>query len=241
MTTASLQASPSGPRLAPPLLQLRGLVLSFGNLRVLNGVDFEVAPGQLVALTGENGAGKSTVVRCIAGDINPDAGEVLIEGVRVRSHPNAASSGVAVVWQDLAFCDNLDVAANFFLGKERSPWLVSDRRASRATKSILFSYGIHVDVTRPIHSLSSGQRQLVAVAKAMQGRPRLLVLDEPTALLGVQETRQIEDLIAKLKALGTTILLVSHDVEQVFNLADRILVLRRGRVRGRLDSGGNPS
>jgi signal transduction histidine kinase/ABC-type multidrug transport system ATPase subunit len=230
MTTASLQASPSGPRLAPPLLQLRGLVLSFGNLRVLNGVDFEVAPGQLVALTGENGAGKSTVVRCIAGDINPDAGEVLIEGVRVRSHPNAASSGVAVVWQDLAFCNNLDVAANFFLGKERSPWLVSDRRASRATKSILSSYGIHVDVTRPVDSLSSGQRQLVAVAKAMQGRPRLLVLDEPTALLGVQETRQIEDLIAKLKALGTTILLVSHDVEQVFNLADRILVLRRGRV-----------
>ena len=137
---------------------------------------------------------------------------------------------MAVVWQDLAFCDNLDVAANFFLGKERSDWLVSDRRASVATESILSSYGIEVDVTRPVHSLSSGQRQLVAVAKAMQGGPRVLVLDEPTEVLGVQETRQVEDLIAKVKAQGTTILLVTRDVDQVFHLADRILVLRDGRV-----------
>ncbi len=230
MTTTALQTPSPGARHAPSLLQLKSVFFSFGNLRVLNGVSFKVAPGQLVALAGENGAGKSTVVRCIAGDITPNAGEVLIEGVRVRSHPIAASSGLAVVWQDLEFCDNLDVAANFFLGYERGPWLVSDRRASFATKSILSSYGIHIDDTRPIYSLSSGQRQLVAVARAMQGRPRLLVLDEPTSSLGVNETRQVEDLIDKLKAQGTTILLVSHDVEQVFKLADRILVLHRGRV-----------
>jgi signal transduction histidine kinase/ABC-type multidrug transport system ATPase subunit len=197
---------------------------------VLNGIDFEVLPGQLVALAGENGAGKSTIVRCIAGDITPDSGEVLIGGARVRSQPGAASCGLAVVWQDLAFCDNLDVAANLFLGNERGRWWVSDRRASSAAQSILSLYGIHVDDTRSVHSLSSGQRQLVAVARAMEGQPRLLVLDEPTAFLGVQETKQVEDLITRLKGRGTTILLVSHDVEQVFNLADRILVLRRGRV-----------
>ena len=230
MTTAALQTPVSGERRARGLLELRGVYFSYGNLRVLDGVGFQVAPGEFVALTGENGAGKSTVVRCITGDITPDVGEVLIEGGRVRSQPRAANNGLAVVWQDLTFCENLDVAANFFLGKESGRWLVSDRRASAATKAILSAYGIRVDETRSVRALSSGQRQLIAVARAMQGRPRLLVLDEPTAFLGVQEARQVEELIGKLKAEGTTILLVSHDVEQVFKLADRILVLRRGRI-----------
>ncbi len=241
MATAPLDGALRPEQGGAPLLELRGVCIGYGDLRVLFGVDFEVGPGELVGLCGENGAGKSTLIRCIAGDLTPDDGEVLIDGVRVRGYAGAAASGLAVVWQDLAFCDNLDVAANFFLGRERGGWLLSDRRASIAARSILASYGIEVGDDRSIRSLSGGQRQLVAVARAMQSEPRLLVLDEPAASLGVQETRQVEELIGKLKSGGTTILLVSHDVDQVFKLADRILVLRRGRiVADLLPSGTHP-
>jgi signal transduction histidine kinase/ABC-type multidrug transport system ATPase subunit len=214
----------------PPLLHVQGLVVAYGGLRVLNGVSFDVWPGELVALTGENGAGKSTLVRCISGSMVPDAGEVTIDGARARSSSRAASSGLAVVWQDAALCDNLDVAGNLFLGRERGRWFVSDTKAALATKTILGSYGVQLGNVRSVRSLSTGQRQLLSVIRAMQTEPRVLVLDEPTASLGVQETRQVEELIGKLNAGGTTVLLVSHDVDQVFHLADRILVLRRGQV-----------
>jgi signal transduction histidine kinase/ABC-type multidrug transport system ATPase subunit len=230
MMVATLQPPEEVARIVAPLLSVRRVSVSFGQLPVLNSVDFDVWPGQLVALIGENGAGKSTLVRCIAGDLLPQAGEVQVEGSRVRSNAGAVNSGLAVVWQDLAFCDNLDVAANLFLGREGGRWLVSDAKAESATKRILASYGVKIPDVRSIGSLSSGQRQLVAVARAMQSHPRLLVLDEPTASLGVLETQQVEELIAKAKAEGTTVLLVSHDVEQVFNLSDRIIILHRGRV-----------
>ena len=219
-------ATPSGP----PLLRVRRVSVSFGRFPALDDVNFDVWPGQLVALIGENGAGKSTLVRCIAGDITPRLGEVNIGGSKVRSNAGGVSRGLAVVWQDGAFCDNLDVAANLFLGRETGRWFVSDQKERAATRRILSSYGIKLSDDRSMGALSGGQRQLVAVARAMQSEPRLLVLDEPTASLGVLETKQVEELIAKVKAEGTTILLISHDVEQVFNLADRILVLRRGRV-----------
>ena len=218
--------TPSGP----PLLRVKRVSVTFGRLPVLDDVDFDVWPGQVVALIGENGAGKSTLVRCIAGDIAPSLGEVHIGGSKVKSNAGGLSRGLAVVWQDGAFCDNLDVAANLFLGRETGRWFVSDQKERAATRRILASYGIKLSDDRSMGALSGGQRQLVAVARAMQSEPRLLVLDEPTASLGVLETKQVEELIAKVKAEGTTILLVSHDVEQVFNLADRILVLRRGRV-----------
>jgi signal transduction histidine kinase/ABC-type multidrug transport system ATPase subunit len=230
MVAPTLRLPGSGAHTVPPLLALRNISVSFGRLRVLNGIDLEVWPGQLVALIGDNGAGKSTIVRCIAGDLLPDSGEVQIAGARVRSNAGAVGSGLSVVWQDGAFCDNLDVAANLFLGRESGRWLVSDDKAKVAASRILASYGIKVSDVPTIAALSTGQRQLVAVARAMQSGPRLLVLDEPTASLGVLETRQVEDLIAKVKAEGTTILLVSHDVEQVFNLSDRIVVLRHGKV-----------
>jgi signal transduction histidine kinase/ABC-type multidrug transport system ATPase subunit len=213
-----------------PLLHVQGLVVAYGGLRVLNGVNFDVWPGELVALTGENGAGKSTLVHCISGSMVPDAGEVTIEGARVRSNSHAATSGLAVVWQDAALCDNLDVASNLFLGRERGRWFVSDTKATLATNAILGSYGVKLGNVRSVRSLSTGQRQLLSVVRAMQTEPRLLVLDEPTASLGVHETRQVEELITKLNAGGTTVLLVSHDVDQVFHLADRILVLHRGHV-----------
>jgi signal transduction histidine kinase/ABC-type multidrug transport system ATPase subunit len=217
-----------------PLLQVRQLSVSFGELTVLSGVSFDVWPGQLVALTGENGAGKSTLVRCIAGDIGPSAGEVTIDGARVRSNAGAATSGLAVVWQDAAMCDNLGVAENLFLGRERSRVFISEARAALEAQEVLASYGIRLSAVRTVRALSTGQRQLLAVARAMQSRPRILVLDEPTASLGVQEARQVEQLIGRLKANGTTVVLVSHDIEQVFHLADRILVLHRGRVAANL-------
>lgn len=213
-----------------PLLQVQNLHLAYRGLQVLNGVDLQVQPGELVALVGENGAGKSSVVRCIAGDVAPELGEVVVDGVRVRSASDAASSGVSVVWQDTTLCDNLDVAANLFLGRENGRWLVSHGKANVATRQVLASYGVKVDGSQLVGYLSTGQRQLIAVVKAIMNRPRLLLLDEPTASLGVHETRQVEDLIVKLRAQGTTVVLISHDVDMVFHLTDRVLVLRRGRI-----------
>jgi len=204
--------------------------VAYAGLQVLNGADFDVWPGQVVAITGENGAGKSTLVRCIAGDLAPDAGEVTIDGVRVRPKPGTGPSGLAVVWQDAAMCDNLDVAANLFLGSERSRWFVSDAKVTKAANALLGSYGITIAGTRSVGTLSSGQRQLISVVRAMRSAPRLLVLDEPTASVGAQERRRVDQLIAGSKLRGTTVVLVSHDMEQVFNLADRILVLYHGQV-----------
>jgi signal transduction histidine kinase/ABC-type multidrug transport system ATPase subunit len=230
MVPITTDARAPGNGLARPLLTVDGICVAYGGLRVLNGVDFDVWPGQLVALTGENGAGKSTLVRCIAGDLVPGRGEIVIDGARVRSTTGAAGSGLGVVWQDAALCDNLDVAGNLFLGHEGTRWLVSESKGNLAARAALASYGIKIANVESVRSLSSGQRQLIAVARAMQSAPKLLVLDEPTASLGVQEARQVEKLIARLKAEGTTVLLVSHNVEQVFDLAERVLVLYGGRI-----------
>ncbi|MGH9105651.1 MAG: ATP-binding cassette domain-containing protein [Acidimicrobiales bacterium] len=227
--TAAHAPVPAGG-LRQPLLRAQAVAVSYGQLQVLRGVDFDVWEGELVALTGENGAGKSTLVRCIAGDILPAFGDIVVGGTKIRSSAAAANGGVAVVWQDAALCDNLDVAGNLFLGHERGRWFLSEPKSRLAANALLDSYGIRVGNVHSVGALSSGQRQLIAVARAMHLTPRLLVLDEPTASLGVHETRQVEELIKKLKAGGTTILLVSHDIHQVFHLADRILVLHRGRV-----------
>jgi signal transduction histidine kinase/ABC-type multidrug transport system ATPase subunit len=220
------------PAVPEPLLSVRGLFAHYGVRRALAGVDLDVRPGEVIALAGENGAGKSTLVRCIAGDLTASAGEIHIDGERIRLGPSAvARRGVAVVWQDLALCDNLDVASNLLLGRERRRMLLSDARFHTEARSLLNSLGIPiVDTTRPVASLSGGQRQLLAVARAMRDRPRLLILDEPTASLGVFESAQVEGLTRRLSDEGTTILLVSHDLDQMFRLADRIIVLRQGLV-----------
>jgi ABC-type multidrug transport system ATPase subunit/signal transduction histidine kinase len=216
----------------PPLLSVSGLSAHYGARQALAGVDVELRPGEVVALAGENGAGKSTLVRCIAGDLTATAGEIRIDGERIRLGPSAvARRGVAVVWQDLALCDNLDVASNLLLGRERRRTLLSDAKFHTEARSLLSSLGIPIsDTTRPVASLSGGQRQLLAVARAMRDRPRLLILDEPTASLGVFESAQVEGLARRLGDEGTTILLVSHDLDQMFRLADRIIVLRQGEV-----------
>ncbi|MBO0728421.1 MAG: ATP-binding cassette domain-containing protein [Acidimicrobiaceae bacterium] len=213
----------------------------FGPIHALHAVDLEIGRGETVALAGENGAGKSTLVRCIAGDLAPGQGQIWLGGRPLPADPRAAARrGVAVVWQDLALCDNLDVAANLLLGRERLRLLLSDARFHARAAELLAELGIPIpDTTRQVATLSGGQRQLVAVARAMRDQPQLLVLDEPTASLGMLESAQVEDLTRTLRDAGTTILLVSHDIDQMFRLADRVVVLRHGCVVGEVDPGSS--
>ena len=217
---------------AAPLLTVSGLSVSYGRIRALDDISLNVRSGELVALAGENGAGKTSLVRCIAGATVPAVGELYLGGRRIPADPaGAAKLGVAVVWQDLALCGNLDIASNILLGKESRRLLLSDTRFHAAAASLLAELRIPLkDTTRSVRSLSGGQRQLVAVARAMGSKPRLLALDEPTSSLGVKESAQVEELILSLREQGTTILLACHDIDQMFRLADRIVVLRQGRV-----------
>jgi signal transduction histidine kinase/ABC-type multidrug transport system ATPase subunit len=219
------------------VLRAEGLSVRYGPVRALDGVGLTVRRGELVALAGDNGAGKSTFVRCVAGDIEPDEGRVLIGGVPVRDLPGGlGGSDVAVVWQDLALCPNLDVASNLLLGREPGGLLRSSTRLHATARSVLDRLGVPLpDTTRSAATLSGGQQQLLAVARAMREDPALLVLDEPTASLGVAESQQVEQLIRKMRERGATVVLVSHDVDQMFRLADRIVVLRRGRLVADLD------
>jgi signal transduction histidine kinase/ABC-type sulfate/molybdate transport systems ATPase subunit len=234
MTTALPYADADAP---PPLLRVSGLSVSFGPVHALAGVDLQVAAGEIVALAGEPGSGTTTLVRCIAGDLAPAEGEILLADQPVPADPGAAGRrGISVVWQELALCDNLDVAGNVLLGQETPRLMVSESRFHAAAASLLDSLRIPIrDTTRRVGSLSGGQRQLVAVAKAISRSPRLLLLDEPTTALGAFEAAQVEALIGSLREQGTTIVLVSRDSEQMFRLADRIVVLRQGRVVGELD------
>jgi ABC-type sugar transport system ATPase subunit len=213
-------------------LAVSGLRVRFGPLTALDGVDLTVRAGELVALAGENGAGKSTLIRCIAGDIAPTSGVIALDGRPVPADPQGAKrQGVSVVWQDLALCDNLDIASNVMLGRERRRQLLSSIRMRSDAGAILERLGVPLhDPERSVRSLSGGQRQLVAVARAMAHQPRLLLLDEPTASLGVQESALVEELIARVREQGTTVLLACHDISQMFRLADRIAVLRHGQL-----------
>jgi signal transduction histidine kinase/ABC-type multidrug transport system ATPase subunit len=202
-------------------LEVRGLVKRFGRHVVLDGVDLTVRAGELVALVGENGAGKTTLVQCVAGTLGPDAGEIVLADDRPP----------AVVWQDLALCENLDVTANLFLGREPGRFWITDAGLDHKARRLLDELGIRIDdLRRPVSALSGGQRQQLAIARALADQPRLLVLDEPTASLGVLETRGVERLLRDLRASGCALLLISHRIEQLFGLADRIVVLRHGRV-----------
>jgi signal transduction histidine kinase/ABC-type multidrug transport system ATPase subunit len=215
-----------------PLLTVSNVSARFGPVHALEKIDLTVNSGELVALAGENGAGKTTLVRCMAGSVAPASGEIHLAGRRVHADPAAAAKhGIAVVWQDLALCENLDIAANIMLGQETRRLLWSETKLHQAAATLLADLKIPLkDTTRSVWSLSGGQRQLVAVARAMGRHPRLLVLDEPTAALGVMESRQVEELIMSLREQGTTILLACHDIDQMFRLSDRIVILRQGRV-----------
>lgn len=203
------------------MLALRGVSKRFGAVQALAGVNLDVAPGEVVALVGDNGAGKSSLVKVIAGLVRADAGEVKVEGE------------VATVFQDLALCENLDVVANLFLGRELGSGLLDEPAMERQAIEVLASLDVKVvDLRAPISTLSGGQRQSVAVARALLGHPRTVLLDEPTAALGVAQTAQVLALIRRLKARGLGVLLVSHNLADVFAVADRIVVLRQGRNVG---------
>jgi signal transduction histidine kinase/ABC-type multidrug transport system ATPase subunit len=227
--SAALELDPAAP---PPLLSVSDLAVSFGPVRALEGVSLAVGEGEIVALAGENGAGKTTLIRCIGGDIEAATGTVRLGDRVMPADPAAlARHGIGVVWQDLALCDNLDIAANLMLGRERRRQLRSDVHMHTDAMALLARLGIPLwDTTRSVRSLSGGQRQLVAVARAIARAPQVLLLDEPTAALGVQMTRHVEDMITSMRDQGTGILLACHDIDQMFRLADRIVVLRLGRV-----------
>ena len=218
-----------------PTLELRGITKSFGSVQALNGVDFEVRDGEVMALVGDNGAGKSTLIKCVAGINSIDSGEVLFDGkpVKITGPKDAAKLGIEVVYQDLALCDNLDVVQNMFLGRETHDPLFRLREApmERRTAETLKSLSVTTirSVRQPVATLSGGQRQSVAVARAVLWNNRVVFLDEPTAALGVAQTRQDLDLVRRLAEQGLAVVLVSHNLVDVFEVADRITVLRLGR------------
>ena len=222
----------------PPILELREVVKNFGQVHALRGVEFEVRAGEVMALVGDNGAGKSTLIKCVAGIYSIDGGEILFEGkpVSISGPKDAAKLGIEVVYQDLALCDNLDVVQNMYLGREDHDALYRLREApmEQKTAETLASLSVTTirSVRQPVATLSGGQRQSVAVARAVMWNNRVVFLDEPTAALGVAQTRQVLDLVKRLADQGLAVVLVSHNLNDVFEVADRITVLRLGRDIG---------
>jgi D-xylose transport system ATP-binding protein len=218
-----------------PLLELTGISKRFGAVQVLTDVDFEVYVGEIVALVGDNGAGKSTLIKAIAGIHRPESGTYVFEGRQrsVHSPTDATALGVATVYQDLALCDNLDVVGNLYLGREtigRGSVLIDETTMERDTMRLMRRLSVSIPRVRtPVASLSGGQRQSVALARATIGQPRVLILDEPTAALGVTQTRMVLELIKRLREQGLGIVIISHNLVDVFEVADRIVVLRLGR------------
>jgi D-xylose transport system ATP-binding protein len=224
-----------------PLLELRGVSKRFGAVQALTDIDFDVPAGQVTALVGDNGAGKSTLVKTIAGINSPDEGEIRWEGKPVRlSGPTSATDlGIATVYQDLALCDNLDVVGNLFLGRETiAPTrLLSETAMERESAGVLKRLSVRIPSVRTqIASLSGGQRQSVAIARSMLGHPKMVMLDEPTAALGVEQTAQVLELIRTLREQGLAVVVISHNMGDVLSVADRIVVLRLGRSVAVLDA-----
>jgi D-xylose transport system ATP-binding protein len=229
-----------------PVLALEKVSKSFGPVQALRDVDFEIHPGEVVALVGDNGAGKSTLVKAIAGIHGIDSGQILFGGrpVRIAAPTDATELGIATVYQDLALCDNLDVVENLFLGREeRGNGIATITRQldetsmERQTHELLGSLAVTiVDVRSEVGTLSGGQRQQVAIARSLLGDPKVVLLDEPTAALGVRQTAQVLGLIRRLREQGHGVVVISHNLADVFEVADRIFVLRLGRKAGVYDA-----
>jgi D-xylose transport system ATP-binding protein len=222
------------------LLSLRGVSKRFGPVQALSDVDFDVRAGEVVALVGDNGAGKSTLIKTISGVGPGDEGEFIWDGapVRISTPQDSAQLGIAVVYQDLALCDNLDVVANLFLGREvrHGPALapLDEIEMEHESRKLLDSLAVRTlrSVRAEVGMLSGGQRQSIAIARSLLGEPRMVILDEPTAALGVAQTAQVLDLVGRLRERGLGVILISHNLADVFQVADRIAVLRLGRNAG---------
>lgn len=223
-----------------PILQARGLVKRYGGVTALDGADLELYRGEILAVIGDNGAGKSTLIKAVTGAIQPDEGEILLDGqpVHFRSPLDARRAGIETVYQDLAVAPALDIAANLFLGREQRRGgplglalrMLDKRTMRREAARQLAELGIHVQsIRQPVENLSGGQRQGVAVARAAAWGRLLVIMDEPTAALGVKETGQVLDLIKRVRDRGLPVILISHDMPHVFELADRIQIMRLGK------------
>ena len=221
--------------MSEPLLELRGVNKSFGVVHVLHDVDFAVYPGQVTALVGDNGAGKSTLVKIIAGIYGRDTGDYLFGGqpVDVSGPRDVAALGVEVVYQDLALCDNLDIVQNMFLGREELSFGTFDEgRMEKEASDTLRSLSVRTvkSVRQRVSSLSGGQRQTVAIARAVLKKARVVILDEPTAALGVAQTEQVLNLVRRLSEQGVAVVLISHNLADVFEVADDVAVLYLGQL-----------
>jgi ABC-type sugar transport system ATPase subunit len=222
-------------RAAPPLLHLVGIGKNFGPVRALTDIDLDIPAGQVTAVVGDNGAGKSTLIKTISGIWQQDHGEIFWEGSPVRFHSpkDAADLGIATVYQDLALCDNLDIVQNMFLGREPvKHWQLDEVTMEKTAKRTLSDLSVVTirSVRQPVGSLSGGQRQAVAVAKAVLRQAKLVILDEPTAALGVTQTRVVLELIGRLKSQGIAVIVISHNLNDVTAVADRVAVLRLGHL-----------
>lgn len=232
MTATTLEPERTAP--APdPVLSLKGINKRFGAVQALTDVHLDVAPGEVVALVGDNGAGKSTLVKIIAGVYQPDGGSITFAGrqISVGGPSDAQALGISTVFQDLALCDNLDVVANLFLGQERATagWLDEVEMEKEAWRLLRTLSAKIPSVRIPIAGLSGGQRQTVAIARSLVGRPKVVMLDEPTAALGVAQTAEVLNLVERLRETGLGVILISHNMADVQAVADRIVVLRLGR------------
>jgi D-xylose transport system ATP-binding protein len=224
-----------------PILQLRAINKSFGPVHVLQDVDFTAYAGQVTALVGDNGAGKSTLVKCIGGTYAIDNGEYLFEGKPVTVHDprDAASLGIEIVYQDLALCENLDIVANMFLGRERvSGWRTLDENTmERMAGETLAGLSVRTvkSLRQQVSSLSGGQRQTVAIAKSVLWNSKVVILDEPTAALGVAQTAQVLELVRRLADRGLAVILISHNMRDVLEVADQIVALYLGRTAAQVN------
>ncbi len=226
-------------RAGPPVLRLSGISKRFGAVQALTDVDLEVHAGEVLALVGDNGAGKSTLIKVVAGVNAPDEGVVAFGGrpVTIARPHDAQRLGIATVYQDLALADNLDVVGNLFLGSEIYRWGLLDEVAmEKKARELLDTLSIKIPSVRiPVASLSGGQRQVVAISRSLLGEPKLVVLDEPTAALGVEQTAQVLDLVERLRDRGLAVIVISHNMVDVRAVADRVAVLRLGRNNGVFD------
>jgi ABC-type sugar transport system ATPase subunit len=218
-----------------PLLSLRGINKHFGAVQALTEVDLDIPAGAVTALAGDNGAGKSVLIKCIAGIHTPDSGQIRWAGqpVHIRTPRDASALGIETVHQDLALCDNLDIVQNMFLGRERvNHFILQEEDMEKSAGATLKSLAVTTvrSIRQPVASLSGGQRQSVAIAKAVLWNSKLVIMDEPTAALGVAQTTMVLDLVRRLADRGLAVLLVSHNMNDVFQVADRIAVLRLGRM-----------
>ena len=232
MTDTTTSAAPGAP-----ICELRDIRVSFGGLHAVDGVSIDVHAGEVVALVGGNGAGKSTLMHALAGAHPCDSGEIVINGqpVVIHSPRDARAHGVEVIYQKLALADNIDAAGNVFLGRElrTKSGALDDEAMASATKKVLARLNPRFkNLTTQVRSLSGGQRQSVAIARAVHFNAKILIMDEPTAALGPAETAQVRDLITQLKAEGLGIFLISHDIHDVFDLSDRISVMAQGKLVG---------